>query len=63
MPQLDGEACFRIFRQLKPDVKVLLASGYNEQDAVNAFAGKGLAGFVQKPFTTDELIAKVRQIL
>jgi two-component system cell cycle sensor histidine kinase/response regulator CckA len=63
MPQLDGEACFRALRQLKPDVKVLLTSGFNEQEAINAFAGKGLAGFVQKPFTSEELLAKVRSIL
>ena len=63
MPELDGEACFRSLRQLQPGVKVLLTSGYNEQDAINAFAGKGLAGFLQKPFTTGELIAKVREIL
>jgi hypothetical protein len=27
-------------------------SGFNEQDAVSAFTGKGLAGFIQKPFNS-----------
>jgi PAS domain S-box-containing protein len=63
MPHLDGEACFRELRLLKPEVKVILSSGYNEQDIVNLFAGKGLAGFVQKPYTNDELLAKVRDAL
>jgi PAS domain S-box-containing protein len=63
MPNLDGEACFRELRLIKPDVKVLLSSGYNEQDVVNLFAGKGLAGFIQKPYTSEELIAKVREVL
>ena len=63
MPHLDGEACFRELRLMKPDVKVILSSGYNEQDVVNLFAGKGLAGFIQKPYTSDELIAKVRDAL
>jgi two-component system cell cycle sensor histidine kinase/response regulator CckA len=63
MPQLDGEACFHILRQMKPEVKVLLTSGFNEQDAVNRFSGKGLSGFLQKPFTSEELITKVRGIL
>jgi two-component system cell cycle sensor histidine kinase/response regulator CckA len=63
MPHVDGEACFRGLRQLNPNVKVVLTSGYNEQDVVNLFAGKGLAGFVQKPYTSDELIGKVREIL
>jgi two-component system, cell cycle sensor histidine kinase and response regulator CckA len=63
MPELGGEACFRALRQLKPGVKVLLTSGYDEQDAISSFAGRGLAGFLQKPFTTDELMAKLRAIL
>jgi PAS domain S-box-containing protein len=63
MPHLDGEACFHALRQMKADVKVVLSSGYNEQDVVNLFSGKGLAGFIQKPYTTDELLAKVREIL
>ena len=63
MPHLDGEACFRELRLMKPEIKVILSSGYNEQDVVNLFAGKGLAGFIQKPYTTAELIAKVRGAL
>jgi len=63
MPHLDGEACYRELRQLQPGVKVILSSGYNEQDVVNRFAGKGLAGFVQKPYTTEELLAKIREAL
>jgi CheY-like chemotaxis protein len=63
MPQLDGEACFRELRLMKPEVKVILSSGYTEQDVVNLFAGQGLAGFIQKPYTSEELIAKVRDVL
>ena len=63
MPHLDGEACYRELRQVQPDVRVILSSGYNEQDVVNRFAGKGLAGFVQKPYTSEELMAKVRAAL
>jgi CheY-like chemotaxis protein len=63
MPHLDGEACYRELRQIRRDVRVILSSGYNEQDVVNRFAGKGLAGFVQKPYTSEELLAKVREAL
>jgi CheY-like chemotaxis protein len=61
MPYVDGEACYREMRRLRPEVMVILSSGYNEQDIVKRFAGKGLAGFVQKPYTTDDLLAKVRK--
>jgi two-component system cell cycle sensor histidine kinase/response regulator CckA len=63
MPHLDGESCFRELRKLKPGVKVILCSGYNEQDIVNRFSGKGLAGFVQKPYTASQLLAKIREVL
>jgi len=36
-------------------VTVILSSGYNEQDATNRFAGKGLAGFIQKPYLPTAL--------
>jgi two-component system cell cycle sensor histidine kinase/response regulator CckA len=62
MPQLDGTATFTELRRIKPDIRVLLMSGFNEQDAVNRFAGKGLAGFIQKPFKTETLQAKLRAI-
>jgi len=63
MPHFDGEGCFRELRKLKPGVKVILCSGYNEQDIVNRFSGKGLAGFVQKPYTSGELLVKIREVL
>jgi signal transduction histidine kinase/CheY-like chemotaxis protein len=63
MPHMDGEETFRQLRHLNPGVKVLLMSGYNQQEAVGRFTGKGLAGFVQKPFEIERLIAAVRQVL
>jgi signal transduction histidine kinase/CheY-like chemotaxis protein len=63
MPQMDGEEAFRRLRQVRPDVKVLLMSGFNKQDAVHRFIGKGLAGFLQKPFEVSTFIAELRAVL
>jgi DNA-binding NtrC family response regulator len=60
---MDGVAVFQELRNLREDVPVLLMSGYNQQDAVSRFAGKGPAGFLQKPFTLDQLVEKLRSIL
>ena len=60
MPRMDGEETFRELRRLDPDAYVLLMSGFNEQEAVGRFVGKGLAGFIQKPFTPDQLREKLR---
>jgi DNA-binding NtrC family response regulator len=59
---LDGNATFTELRRLDPDVRVLLMSGFNEQDAIHRFAGKGLAGFVQKPFKIETLNEKLQAI-
>ena len=37
-------------------------SGYNEQDALARFVGKGLASFIQKPFNISDLRASLRTI-
>jgi two-component system, cell cycle sensor histidine kinase and response regulator CckA len=61
MPRMDGEQCFREMRQLDSQVKVILASGYNEQEVTRKFAGEGLAGFIQKPYTLSELRSSIRK--
>lgn len=63
MPHMNGEETFREMRHLQPDARVLLMSGFNEQEAVNRFTGKGLAGFLQKPFTPESLLSKLQEVL
>ena len=62
MPHMDGEQCFRELRQLKPDIKVIMSSGYNEQEVTQRFIGKGLAGFVQKPYKLSVLMEAIKKI-
>lgn len=63
MPHMNGEEVFREIRRIKSDCVVLLSSGYNEFDATDRFAGKGLAGFIQKPYRQSDLIGKINAIL
>jgi two-component system cell cycle sensor histidine kinase/response regulator CckA len=63
MPHLDGEGAFRELRLLRPEARVLLMSGFNEQEASHRFIGKGLAGFLQKPFRLESLRARLKEIL
>jgi PAS domain S-box-containing protein len=63
MPRLDGEQTFRELRRIKPDVRVIMSSGYNEQEVTQKFAGKGLAGFIQKPYKLMEVSRKLREVL
>jgi PAS domain S-box-containing protein len=63
MPGMDGQATFRALREIRDDVRVLLMSGYNEQEVTRLFVGRGLAGFLQKPFRAEDLYAKVASTL
>ncbi|HBA88899.1 MAG TPA: hypothetical protein DCZ75_13225 [Geobacter sp.] len=63
MPHLDGEQTFVELRKLDPGVRVIMSSGYNLQEVNHRFAGKGLAGFIQKPYNLSALRAVVKQSL
>jgi CheY-like chemotaxis protein len=63
MPVMNGEEALRNMQMINPRVRVLLTSGYNEVEAVQRFSGKGLAGFIQKPYTAAALAEKVKEVL
>jgi len=63
MPDKDGVETFGELRRIRPEVPVILCSGYTEHDATQRFVGKGLAGFLQKPYTFAALADKLREVL
>lgn len=63
MPRLSGEQTFERLKEINPDVHVLLMSGYSEQEASGRFMGKGVSGFMQKPYTPQDLHEKLKSIL
>jgi len=63
MPNMDGEEAFREFRKIDPAVKVIICSGYNEQEISQKFVGKGLAGFLKKPYPFSALQKTIQKIL
>ena len=63
MPRMNGEDAYRRLRLIRPDVKVILSSGYNDIQARSTFSGKDLAGFLKKPFTAAQLGEVIKQAL
>lgn len=63
MPDMDGEETFRALRRIAPQLRVILMSGYNEQEVTRQFVGRGLAAFLAKPFRAEELDSAVRRVL
>ncbi|MDQ6663695.1 MAG: response regulator [Acidobacteriota bacterium] len=62
MPVMSGEETLRQIRKIRPELPVILTSGFYEAEAMQRFAGKGLAGFIQKPFTSSKLAEKVKLV-
>ena len=63
MPNMNGGETFDELRKINSDVPVILSSGYSEQESIERFAGKGLAGFIHKPYEMASLKAKLRKAL
>jgi PAS domain S-box-containing protein len=62
MPNMDGEQCFRELKQINPDVKVIISSGFSEYEVTQKFTDSGLAGFIQKPYKLSVLKGAIQNI-
>jgi PAS domain S-box-containing protein len=63
MPVMSGEEALRRIQELRPDVPVILSSGFKEAEALRRFEGLKLAGFLQKPYRAATLAAKITHVL
>ena len=63
MPDLGGRDTFNGLREIRPDVNVLLSSGYSLNGQAKEIMDKGCRGFIQKPFSLGDLAEKIRDIL
>ena len=63
MPHMDGRRAFSEMKLVNARVPIVITSGYAEQEVSTQFAGKGLAGFIQKPFDLQALRTVCRNAL
>jgi CheY-like chemotaxis protein len=63
MPRMDGAETFRALRQMRPDARVVLMSGYDELRSMESIGATGLAGFLRKPFGINDVALRVRSAL
>lgn len=62
MPNMDGEEAYRELRRINRDVPVILSSGYDPNEVARRFSGRGLAGFIRKPYTSRRLLSLVSEV-
>jgi PAS domain S-box-containing protein len=63
MPDMDGKKVFAEMKQLEPDVKVLISSGYDQKSAFSELGSDEPDGFIQKPYGFTALRKKIMEIL
>jgi len=63
MPDMDGGEVACALHQMKPDIKILLSSGYSEEFVMQAVASGVPLNFIQKPYSFEQLKTKLREVL
>lgn len=63
MPDLDGNLALAELRELRPDIPVLLVSGYLKHHTINLFVNEKPDDFLQKPFSRQSFLQAVNRII
>ena len=63
MPGMDGRQTLEKVREIRPDVPVMVCSGFGDKDMETRFEGQQIACFMSKPYTAKHLARKVKECL
>ncbi|MCA8924779.1 MAG: response regulator [Planctomycetes bacterium] len=63
MPGLDGEQTYRAMRELRPNLPVLLTTGYALNEAAQAILDLGVRGFIEKPWNASRISRALARVL
>ena len=63
MPGMNGVQAFAAMRAIKPDLQVIITSGHDAEDVLDDFPNNGIAGYVQKPYSMNELHRQLQQAI
>jgi CheY-like chemotaxis protein len=63
LPGMSGAETLAHLRELRPDLDVLVSSGYSQEEALRPFEGTPVSGFIQKPYLAQDLARAVKSVL
>jgi two-component system cell cycle sensor histidine kinase/response regulator CckA len=63
MPALSGADTLEAIRELRPDAKIVLVSGYLEDRVTRELTSRGISAFLKKPFSPETLLTLVRDVI
>jgi CheY-like chemotaxis protein len=63
MPRMDGHEVWKYIRRIRPDMQIVISSGFEQSDALKQFAGEPGLHFIQKPYTATALVHAIQSVL
>jgi len=63
MPKVSGKELYYRLKEIDPDIRIILSSGYDVDVDIRELMKRGAAGFLQKPFSVQELTTSVKKAL
>jgi CheY-like chemotaxis protein len=63
MPLLSGAETAMELRRIQPEIPIIAMSGYGDIEVMQRFGEAGVSDYLPKPFTPDQLAAKIRDVL
>jgi PAS domain S-box-containing protein len=63
MPKMDGITAMREMRLIKPEVKIIISSGFNEQEFDGRYVEQSPSGFIRKPYSLKVVEAELRNVI
>jgi CheY-like chemotaxis protein len=63
MPHVGGRDCFYRLKEIDPEVRILLMTGFTANDSIDDFLGEGAVGVITKPFELHHFTAAIQEAL
>ena len=63
LPRLGGWEAFLKMREMNPELKGILASGFFNPDVRTEIIKSGAKDFIQKPYNSEQIVAMIRNLL
>jgi DNA-binding NtrC family response regulator len=63
MPVMDGYALIRELKKLKPELPIIISSGFGDADFASQIASEDVAGLISKPYTMSQLQVILKKVL
>ena len=63
MPVMGGQEAFKLIREIRPDVPIIVSSGYGEVFAREELGRDTVVGFIQKPYVAAQLVESIQEAL